>query len=154
MSSFPKLDRDFGKAVAALPKIFTPMYKPRFYRLIDAFGTHYISKVTTQFGREIRFFLLTRACFQVKLGGSVQSVTSIRQCKASLQGLNVEEIQMCLNAEASATVKGQTLSTELKHCQKDTQKMEFKTSFASLFNDRWGPPPDGSRAPRTGARSR
>lgn len=75
------------------------------------------------------------ACSQVKLGGSVYSVTSIRQCQASLQGLSTEEVQMCLEAEASATIKA-TVKTEMKHCKKDTEKAEFKTSFSGLFNDR------------------
>lgn len=73
----------------------------------------------------------------MKLGGEVQSVTSIRQCQASLQGLSTEEVQMCLEAEASATIKA-TVKTELKHCKKDTEKMESKSSFSSLFNDRCG----------------
>lgn len=72
---------------------------------------------------------------QVKLGGAVKSVTSIRQCQASLQGLSTEEVQMCLEAEASATIKA-NVKAELKHCKKDTEKMEMKTSFAGLFNDR------------------
>lgn len=71
----------------------------------------------------------------MRLGGSAHSVTSIRQCQASLQGLSTEEVQMCLEAEASATVKA-TMKSEMKHCKKDTEKMEFKTSFSGLFNDR------------------
>lgn len=75
--------------------------------------------------------------FQVKLGGGVQSVTSIRQCQASLQGLSTEEVQMCLEAEASATIKA-SVKAEVKHCKKDMEKMELKTSFSGLFNDRCG----------------
>jgi len=74
--------------------------------------------------------------FQVKLGGSVQSVTSIRQCQASLQGLSVEEVQMCLEAEASASMKVIKIKTESKHCQKDIEKTESKSSFYGHFNDR------------------
>lgn len=73
--------------------------------------------------------------FQVKLGGSIECVTSIRQCQASLQGLSMEDVQMCLEAEASASVKVST-KAEAKHCQKDIDKMESKISFSSLFNDR------------------
>lgn len=62
-------------------------------------------------------------------------MTSIRQCQASLQGFSVDEVQMCLEAEASATIKA-TIKTEVKHCKKDTDKLEFKTSFSGLFNDR------------------
>lgn len=63
-------------------------------------------------------------------------MTSIRQCQASLQGLSVEEVQMCLDAEASASIKAE-IKTEVKHCQKDINKMESKTSFSGLFNDRY-----------------
>uniref|UniRef100_A0A8C9ZVN2 Perforin 1.9 n=2 Tax=Sander lucioperca TaxID=283035 RepID=A0A8C9ZVN2_SANLU len=112
----PKLHREFQKAVKQLPKIYSPEYKKRFYKLIDNFGTHYVTKV--------------------KLGGSVLSVTSIRQCQASLQGLSLEEVEMCLEVEASASIKA-TIKTQAKHCQKDINKMESKTSFSSLFNDRF-----------------
>ncbi|KAI3359110.1 hypothetical protein L3Q82_002652 [Scortum barcoo] len=116
LSGTPKLHREFQKAVKQLPKIYSPQYKQRFYKLIDNFGTHYITKV--------------------QLGGSVQSVTSIRQCQASLQGLSVEEVEMCLEAEASASIKV-SVKTQTKHCQKDLDKMESKTSFSGLFNERF-----------------
>ncbi|XP_076609199.1 perforin-1-like [Chaetodon auriga] len=116
VSVTPKLHKEFRKAVKQLPKIYSPENKQRFYKLIDNFGTHYITKV--------------------KLGGRVQSVTSIRQCQASLQGLSVEEVQMCLEVEASASVKV-AIKTQFKHCKKDIDKMESKTSFSSLFNDRF-----------------
>uniref|UniRef100_A0A3Q3XHJ2 Uncharacterized protein n=1 Tax=Mola mola TaxID=94237 RepID=A0A3Q3XHJ2_MOLML len=116
VSSNPKLHKEFLNAVKQLPKIYSPEYKQQFYKLIDNFGTHYITKV--------------------KLGGSIESVTSIRQCQASLQGLNMEDVQMCLEAEASASVKVST-KAEAKHCQKDIDKMESKISFSSLFNDRF-----------------
>lgn len=62
-------------------------------------------------------------------------MTSIRQCEASLKGLTTEEVQMCLEAEASATIKA-TVKTEVRHCKKDTEKMEFQTSFSGQFSDR------------------
>jgi len=73
---------------------------------------------------------------QVKLGGSLKSVTSIRQCEASLQGLSVEEVQMCLEAEASVSVKV-SAQAEAKHCQKDSDKRDDKKSFSDLFSDRY-----------------
>lgn len=73
---------------------------------------------------------------QVKLGGSVQSVTSIRQCQASLQGLSVAEVQMCLDVEATASISESSMKIESKHCQADKDRTESKSSFSSLFNDR------------------
>ncbi|XP_029014214.1 perforin-1-like [Betta splendens] len=116
VSGSPRLHKEFQKAVKQLPQTYSPQYKSRFYKLIDNFGTHYITKV--------------------KLGGSVQSVTSIRQCQASLQGLSMEEIEMCLQAEASVSIKA-SVKTQAKHCQKDADKSESKMSFSSLFSDRF-----------------
>ncbi|KAM4531879.1 perforin-1-like [Odontesthes bonariensis] len=116
VSNTPKLHNEFKKAVKQLPKVYSPESKQRFYKLIDNFGTHYITKV--------------------KLGGSVQSVTSVRQCQASLQGLSAEEVQTCLKVEASATIKV-TVSTETNHCKKDIEKSDSKSAFSSLFSDRF-----------------
>ncbi|XP_041831059.1 perforin-1-like [Melanotaenia boesemani] len=116
VSSNPKLHKEFRKAVKKLPKVYSSENKQRFYKLIDNFGTHYITKV--------------------KLGGNVQSITSIRQCQASLQGLSAEEVQMCLSAEASASIKV-TIKVETNHCKKDIKKSESKSDFSSLFSDRF-----------------
>ncbi|XP_059204441.1 perforin-1-like [Centropristis striata] len=116
VSSTPRLHREFQKAVKQLPKIYSPEFKQRFYKLIDNFGTHYITKV--------------------KLGGSVQSVTSIRECKANLEGLSVEEVQMCLEVEASASIQAEA-KIQAQHCKKDMDRMESKASFSGLFNDRF-----------------
>nr|XP_020501378.1 perforin-1-like [Labrus bergylta] len=116
VSRSAKLHREFQKAVNDLPKIYSSEQKQQYYKLIDTFGTHYITKV--------------------KLGGRVQSVTSIKQCEASLKGLSVEEVSMCLETEASASFHV-TVSTKSKHCKKDTDKMDTKSAFSSLFNDRF-----------------
>lgn len=50
VSLSPKLHREFRKAVKQLPKIYSPEYKQRFYKLIDNFGTHYLSKVNQNDG--------------------------------------------------------------------------------------------------------
>uniref|UniRef100_A0A8C6K7J2 Perforin 1 (Pore forming protein) n=1 Tax=Nothobranchius furzeri TaxID=105023 RepID=A0A8C6K7J2_NOTFU len=117
VSGSPKLHQEFGKAAKRLPKVYSSETKQHFYKLIDTFGTHYITKV--------------------KLGGDVHSVTSIRQCQASLQGLSAEEVQMCLAVEASASFRA-TITTESKHCKKDIQKSDSKAAFSNLFNDRCG----------------
>ncbi|XP_061568579.1 perforin-1-like [Cololabis saira] len=116
VSSSPKLHREFHKAVKQLPDVYSPEHKGRFYKLMDNFGTHYITKVT--------------------LGGNVGSVTSIRQCEASLHGLQVEEVQMCLEAEASASA-GVSVTVANKHCKKDKEKSDSKSDFSSLFGDRF-----------------
>ncbi|XP_054615403.1 perforin-1-like isoform X2 [Dunckerocampus dactyliophorus] len=116
VSGKPRLHGEFRQALKELPKTYSPQYKQRFYKLIDNFGTHYITKV--------------------KLGGYVQSITSIQQCHASLQGLSAEEVQMCLEVEASLTIKA-TKDARYRHCKNNTDKTESKGSFSSLFNDRF-----------------
>ncbi|XP_034450100.1 perforin-1-like [Hippoglossus hippoglossus] len=117
VSGTPKLHKEFKIAVKQLPKAYSPESKQRFYSLIDNFGTHYITKV--------------------KLGGSVQSVTSIRQCQVSLQGLSTEEVQTCLDVEASATIYVVKTKAQSKFCKKDANKMDSKSSFSSHFSDRF-----------------
>ncbi|CAN9506014.1 unnamed protein product [Ophioblennius macclurei] len=112
----PKLHREFHKAVKQLPKIYNAANKRRFYKLIDNFGTHYITKV--------------------KLGGSVTSVTSIRQCEASLEGLSAEEVQFCLEAEASVSIKVNA-KAETRHCNRDGSKTENSKSFSDRFSERF-----------------
>lgn len=46
VSGTPRLHREFQSALKQLPKVYTPENKGRFYKLIDNFGTHYITKVT------------------------------------------------------------------------------------------------------------
>jgi hypothetical protein len=55
---------------------------------------------------------------------------------ASLQGLSAEEVEMCLQAEAAVSIGVQNLKSEGKHCNKDIQKSDSKSSFSSMFNDR------------------
>jgi len=39
------LHNEFKKAVKQLPEVYSPESKQHFYKLIDNFGTHYITKV-------------------------------------------------------------------------------------------------------------
>ena len=64
-------------------------------------------------------------------------MTSIKQCEASLSGLSVEEVGMCLKTEASASVHIK-VSIQTEHCKKDIEKTDSKASFSSRFNDRYG----------------
>uniref|UniRef100_H2L9L8 Perforin 1.9 n=1 Tax=Oryzias latipes TaxID=8090 RepID=H2L9L8_ORYLA len=117
VSKAPTLQKDFLDSVKQLPKVYNPQSKDNYYHLIDTFGTHYITKV--------------------KMGGKVQAVTSIRECEAHLNGIEVNEVEMCLRVEASATIKGITISSEVQHCQGKKDKLGRKITFSSYFNDRF-----------------
>ncbi|KAA0705725.1 Perforin-1 [Triplophysa tibetana] len=117
VSNKPVLHPEFKRSIKELPKMYNIDFKQRFYKFINTYGTHYITKVT--------------------LGGGVHSVTSIKQCETALQGLSVEEVKICLDVEASANVHGKAdMKAESKHCNDDKEKTESKRSFSSRFQDR------------------
>ncbi|KAF7660552.1 hypothetical protein LDENG_00279760 [Lucifuga dentata] len=111
-----KLHKEFDEAVNKLPKNYSPETKQRYYKLIGDFGTHYITKV--------------------KLGGSVQTVTSIRKCLASLQSLSITDVLNCLDVEASTSIGVGTFKTQTENCKKAIEQEKSKFSFFSLFSDR------------------
>lgn len=47
VSNKPVIHPEFKRALTQLPKLYNPQYKSRFYKLIDKFGTHFITKVTS-----------------------------------------------------------------------------------------------------------
>ncbi|KAF4093136.1 hypothetical protein AMELA_G00029680 [Ameiurus melas] len=120
VSNRPLLHPEISDELGSLPKKYDKSSKHLYYKLIDKFGTHYISKVT--------------------LGGEVRSVTSIKECEASLQGLSVDEVKMCLDVEASTSMGiASSLQTEAHRCKEIKEKNKYKTSFASSFSDRFVP---------------
>ncbi|XP_053095039.1 perforin-1-like [Pangasianodon hypophthalmus] len=116
ISSRPILHPELRDEFRSLPATYNRHTKQLYYKLIDKFGTHYITKVT--------------------LGGAVRSVTSIKQCQASLQGLSVDEVKMCLDVEASASMKTASRQAEAHHCKQVKDKTLNKMSFSSSFSDR------------------
>ncbi|XP_051988415.1 perforin-1-like [Xyrauchen texanus] len=118
VSHKPVLHPEFKRSMKELPKEYNLDFKQRFYKFINTYGTHYITKVS--------------------LGGSVHSVTSIKQCETALQGLSGDEVKICLEVEANANVLGKAeMKAETKHCNEDKSKTESKSSFSSRFNDRF-----------------
>ncbi|KAI4875356.1 hypothetical protein NFI96_022841, partial [Prochilodus magdalenae] len=117
VSNRPVVHTELMYEIQRLPVKYNNTTKYSYYKVIDKFGTHYITKVT--------------------LGGAVQAVTSVQQCQATLQGLSTDEVKTCLDVEASASVMGKiNLNTEYHHCKKVEDKTLNKKSFASSFSDR------------------
>ncbi|RVE69902.1 hypothetical protein OJAV_G00082370 [Oryzias javanicus] len=117
VSTTPTLQKDFLDSVNHLPKVYNEFSKENYYHLLDTFGTHYITKV--------------------KMGGKIEAVTSIRECEAHLEGIEVNEVEMCLKVEASTTVKFNTMSAEYQRCQAKKDNSGRKVSFSTHFNDRF-----------------
>ncbi|KAF5893664.1 perforin-1-like, partial [Clarias magur] len=114
--SSPVLHPELLKELKSLPKCYAKPTKQKYFDLIDKFGTHYFRQVT--------------------LGGEVRSVTSIKECRASLQGLSVDEVKMCLDIEATPR-KGPRVDqkNEANHCNHLKKNVLNKKSFAYSFND-------------------
>ncbi|KAJ8008406.1 hypothetical protein DPEC_G00104490 [Dallia pectoralis] len=115
----PPLHPEFSKFLGSLPRRYTTKTKVDYTRFLDTFGTHFIRSV--------------------KLGGRVKSVTSLRVCKAALNGYTENEVKDCLDAEASAATHTRTgdSNAEGKFCKKDRKSHNNKASFSSSFNERF-----------------
>ncbi|KAI7803307.1 perforin 1.9 [Triplophysa rosa] len=112
-SVHPELSYEFTN----LPAIYNNQTKESYWSFVERFGTHYITKV--------------------KLGGAAQSVTSVKECMASLQHLSTEEVKTCLDVEASVSVRGRVgVNTAYHHCKQARDKKLNKDSFAHTFSDR------------------
>ncbi|CAK6969831.1 perforin-1-like [Scomber scombrus] len=116
LATEPPLSHEFESAVSSLPS-YSRKAEPSYRNLIDTYGTHYIT--------------------QVSLGGEIKSITSVRTCKATMNGLSATEVKDCLSVEASATF-AQTASIKAmyEHCQQKKKKLGSDESFSSSFNER------------------
>ncbi|XP_062387074.1 perforin-1-like [Sardina pilchardus] len=118
-SNNPNLNQDFKRAVEKLPQIYSPSNKVAYDAFIDTYGTHFIKKVQT--------------------GGKVVSMTSIRECKASMMGLSSDEVKMCLGVEVAGKIPYKVdidLSAEIKFCNGKKEKVQGRRSFSNVFHDR------------------
>ncbi|XP_062386892.1 perforin-1-like [Sardina pilchardus] len=119
ISTNPNLDQDFKQAVEKLPQIYSPSNKVAYDAFIDTYGTHFINKVQT--------------------GGKVVSMTSIRECKASMMGLSSDEVKMCLGAEVAGKIPYKVdidLRAEMKFCNGKKEIVQGRQSFSNVFHDR------------------
>jgi len=75
---------------------------------------------------------------KVKMGGAVKSVTSVKECMATLEDISTDEVKTCLDVEASASVKMRiSVDTAFKHCKQAKDKKLSTHSFANSFSDRF-----------------
>ncbi|XP_054897463.1 perforin-1-like [Poeciliopsis prolifica] len=114
LTTNPPLHHEFETAVKSLPPNSSGV---PYRRLIDTYGTHYIT--------------------QVFLGGEMQATTSIRTCQASMNGLSATEVSDCLSVEASLNFhKTASIEAMYKHCQAKKQKLSHGQSFHTVFHER------------------
>ncbi|XP_069041155.1 perforin-1-like [Lepisosteus oculatus] len=113
----PPLHKEFQVSVKMLPKKYTSSTKHQYYYMIQTYGTHFIT--------------------QVSLGGKVKSITSIKSCQATLNGLTDTAVKDCLDVEASANIgMAPSMKAEFQRCESLKRSMHSAQNFSSMFSDR------------------
>ncbi|XP_069506320.1 perforin-1-like [Ambystoma mexicanum] len=111
---FPTLTTVFANQLKLLPNAYNSTTQNQYRKLIDRYGTHYI---TTVF-----------------LGGRVREVTALRTCELTLDELTTHEVRDCLGVEASINIKA--LSAETEHCKQLREKKLSNRKFSQKYSDR------------------
>ncbi|XP_061575568.1 perforin-1-like [Cololabis saira] len=115
LATKPPLSQEFQSAVDSLPS-YSEKTEESYRRLIDTYGTHYITQVT--------------------LGGGLKAITAIRICEAAIKGLSATEISDCLAVEASSSfVHPNSIKAMMGHCKEKRKKASIP-SFSGAFNER------------------
>nr|QBY35779.1 perforin 1 [Lutjanus peru] len=115
LTTKPPLSREFESAVNSLPP-YSCKTAPSYRSLIDTYGTHYIT--------------------QVSLGGEMKTVTAIKTCEVTMNGLSATEVNDCLLVEASASfAHPNSIKSMMQHCQAKKKELSI-LSFSSMFNER------------------
>ncbi|KAM6184525.1 perforin-1-like [Rhynchocyon petersi] len=113
----PPLNPDFKRAVKDLPPHFNTSTEPDYLRLISNYGTHF-----------------TRA---VQLGGQVSTITALRTCKVTLDGLTTKDVSNCLDVEASLSVGTMSKTSPIvKACEEKKRKHNMTDSFHKVYEER------------------
>ncbi|XP_051241424.1 perforin-1-like [Dicentrarchus labrax] len=116
LATEPPLSHKFESAVNSLPSD-SQKAEQLYHSLVDTYGTHYIT--------------------QVSLGGEIKTITSIKTCQASMNGLSATEVSDCLSVEASASFASTaSIKAMYEHCQAKKKKLGSNQSFSSAFNER------------------
>ncbi|XP_066531220.1 perforin-1.3 [Hoplias malabaricus] len=116
LHSRPPLTKEFLGSLKALPTKYNSQTKAKFENFIAIYGTHFLR--------------------QVNLGGKVQSLTAVRTCQVSMNGLSVRDVSNCLSAEAGAIIKGVSVKGQAGYCKNKSNKLERGSNFSMYFKDR------------------
>lgn len=116
LQSNPPLSQDFEVSLKNLPSTYDHRNTSAFQQFISTYGTHFIHRV--------------------HLGGRVNSITAIRTCKASISKMSLSTISNCLSVEASANIKGVSVSAATGFCKKKSKGLKTGATFNQAFSDR------------------
>ncbi|XP_047427489.1 perforin-1.3 [Mugil cephalus] len=116
LHSRPELSKEFDVSLKNLPSTYHHKNTSAFQQFISVYGTHFIRRV--------------------HLGGRVHSITAIRTCEAAMSKLSVHAVSNCLSAEATATIKGISVSAASKFCRDKSKSLKTGATFSQAFSDR------------------
>ncbi|XP_021165086.2 perforin-1 [Fundulus heteroclitus] len=127
----PPLSPKFAQSIMSLPAQYNDTTQVKYMNFLATFGTHSMHKVV--------------------LGGRVKSVTSVKTCKATLEGFTEMEVRNCLNVEAAAAagVKSPEIKPQRVYCRKATKQHPNLKSFSRKFNVRFTQVVGGSSGNKT-----
>ncbi|XP_069840760.1 perforin-1-like isoform X2 [Dendropsophus ebraccatus] len=120
LGSNASLTSHFQESLDKLPDCYDDKAKDQYRRLIENFGTHYIT--------------------QVKVGGRTEEVTAVRTCQLAVDGLKMDEVKDCLSVEAELGIsnlgKSGSIDSKVEHCKKKLMQARLGGSFHQIFKDR------------------
>ncbi|XP_056390210.1 perforin-1-like [Hyla sarda] len=116
LGSDASLTPHFEKALVELPDSYDNTTKVEYRRLIDNFGTHYIT--------------------HVKLGGRTQEFTAVRTCEVAMSGMKMDEVKDCFAAEAEIGISKNSVSSKVERCKKKLKESGFEGDFHQAFSER------------------
>lgn len=66
----------------------------------------------------------------------MNSITAIRTCEAAMSKMSVHTVSNCLSVEASATIKGVSVSAASGFCHTKSKNLKTGATFSQAFSDR------------------
>ncbi|XP_036385854.1 perforin-1-like [Megalops cyprinoides] len=106
--SSPPLSYEFRQHMKSLPKEFTVDTRHLYQRFIDTYGTHYIR--------------------QVRLGGKLTRVTSVRTCLATVNGHSATKVKDCVNTGLSVGLGYLEPSVTTSQCRSLLENHDTQTN--------------------------
>ncbi|XP_069838437.1 perforin-1-like [Dendropsophus ebraccatus] len=120
LGSNASLTPSFHQALTDLPVSYNEISKNKYRRLVESYGTHYIT--------------------QVKVGGRTQEVTAVKTCQLALNDLKMSEVKDCLGVEAEVGVSLEKISASMdakfEHCRTKISKTNLGGTFHQVFTER------------------
>ncbi|XP_063062628.1 perforin-1-like [Engraulis encrasicolus] len=109
----PPLSEEFKKHMQSLPAKYTADTEYLYHRFIQTYGTHYIQ--------------------QVRLGGRLTRLTSIRSCLASVNGHSADQAKDCIQTGLSIGLGYVDASATTSNCKSLLENVDTQTQSGMSY---------------------